>query len=327
MKSAMDPVSRRMLKGSLFLVVLLALCCGAITESAAITEEQIRDAVLGKTPVDLGTMDLNKDGKVDVADVVVIHRGSGMIETPISNMTEGIGSVIVRVNFTFPISGTLSFNVSGTATEGVDYQLPNKSVTVNGSSVDIPLTIIDDAIVEEKVETIVFSFYGDALGYIPAGYIDRTIYIYDNDSVWDGTIEIGVTALHFQMKIIQSATGTAASLMTDGNGIIPMNGTSNEWPATGVSLSGTSFGATVASISIPSSLTNTGVTMERKFVFQADTQQAGHVVEPESEIRGVVTEYLTSSATYLNRQTVGTFVLLRQVPEIETVNPPLESVP
>lgn len=79
MKSTKKPIGRRrIIAWGLFLSLLLTLFLMSnpltIPPCAAVTESEIRDAILGKTEQDFNTMDLNEDGKVDVADVVYLKR-------------------------------------------------------------------------------------------------------------------------------------------------------------------------------------------------------------------------------------------------------------
>jgi len=75
-------VAKRIKKCKLLLPLLLFISlflCGVIAHAEDITERLILDAILGKTPADLNTMDLNKDGKVDAADLVYFkNHGSGL---------------------------------------------------------------------------------------------------------------------------------------------------------------------------------------------------------------------------------------------------------
>ena len=141
--------------------------------------------------------------------------------------------------------------------------------------------------------------------------------------------------LHFQMKIIQDPSGTAGALVTDGYGIIPLNGASKEWPASTISLDQSRFDAAVAGIMIPANLTLTNTDLERRLVFFADESNPDHVVKPDSEIQGQVTEYLYSDShpqfNRLNsggedRGIKGKFTLLKKIDVVEPRQPELQDV-
>lgn len=314
---------------SLFLtpMLIISLFFGGFTNQAGgVTEEEIRDAILRGDTYNAG-IDLNQDGKVDVADLVKLLRSMQVGKSAL-RVSEGDGTVKVRVNFASRFTGTLGISVSGTAVEGTDYQTLPRSFTMDRTSVEIPITLIDDDVVED-VKTIVLTFsYEDNNGSktIPLGApADYTVYIVDNDSLWRGTINNNGIALHFQMKIIQVGSETKGYLVTDGYGIIPQNGTGadpNEWPATTMTLRNGLFNATVDSVAIPMALTLTNVDLKREFVFQAASGQGNHIVKPDSEIRGTVTESIKSSSeTYLNRTITGSFTLLKQISKVSAISP------
>jgi hypothetical protein len=237
-----------------------------------------------------------------------------------TNVQEGSETTSVKVNFSKSFSGTLRYTVSGTALSISRYE---GNIAVNGKSVDIPVTITEDEEVQVTLRTIVLNIYyleeeRLRLGYVPGSSTEHTIYIHDNDAIWSGTLEINYTAVNFQMKIIQGSTSTFGALFTDGYGIIPKNGEDEEWPAASISLSETLFDATVQGITIPSNSILANVDMERKFVFHADSQAPGHSVDPESHIRGTLTEYLVStSSPQFNRTILGTFTLIKQIANVD----------
>ncbi len=78
---------------------------------------------------------------------------------------------------------TVSYSLSGTATNGVDYSNLSGSVTfaAGQSSVDIPIDIIDDNDVE-GAETVTISLLGDS-NYNLGNSVDGTITIADNDDL------------------------------------------------------------------------------------------------------------------------------------------------
>ncbi|MCP4105251.1 MAG: hypothetical protein GY749_06905 [Desulfobacteraceae bacterium] len=300
---------------------------------AQTSEQNLREAILKNggnfTEEQLEEMDQNNDGKLDVSDIVNLLKSTSA-STPVSNfdsftsvIEEGNSTANIKVNFSTAFSGALEFTITGTATNGNDYEVLNSSIPVDGAYVNIPVAVTDDDTLEETAETIVLTL-NEGSGYVPGASTTHTIYIYDNDAVWNGTIETNGTALHFQMKIIQTPTKTTGALFTDGYGIIPLNGTNEEWAADYISLSPTLFSAIVDRIDIPKSHILANVDLERKFVFQANSQQ-GDIVEPDSEIIGKVDEFVTcSSAKQFEYHSAGTFILLKPIPNVAIQSLPLE---
>lgn len=314
------------------------------------TKQNVIDAVLGRktfTNEELQEMDVNKDKKVDVADLVKLGIAAADFAEGTSEVWEGDGTVNVVVNFSQKYTGVLKYLVGGTAVSGADYQALNGSVNVEGqSSAIIPITIIDDNILDEtlseadnkqhiRVETIILTLYYEdnaGLGYVPGSKTQHTVYIHDNDALWNGTIANNSAQIHFKMSIIKDASGIKSSLLTDGNGIIPLRQdtvvidgmTLSEWYASASDASETSFSATINDIAIPGTGTVFHAGLKRGFTFNADAAQAGNKVDWKSAIQGVVTENIYSTEnTYLNREIKGTFILLMQLPPIEAQKPKL----
>lgn len=126
----------------------VALVC---TSMAAVTEEALRDALLGKTSVDLATMDLNGDGVVDVADLVAVlkqNRIEVSFSTATSEIDETTGTHKVVLTSSRSLTGVIRYSVGGTATSGTDYQALPGTVAINGTTATITLTILSDKVYE-----------------------------------------------------------------------------------------------------------------------------------------------------------------------------------
>lgn len=87
----------------------------------AVTESEIRDAILDKTEPDFNTMDLNKDGLVDVADLVQFIKAHGSFPTDLYGYVWLIAAVfspengnIIPIRYPFAISITKDEVVSTT---------------------------------------------------------------------------------------------------------------------------------------------------------------------------------------------------------------------
>jgi hypothetical protein len=71
MYSVIKPIDyKRIVTWGLFLTLIFTLLPPSIQLTLALSEQEIRDAILGKTEPDFNTMDLNEDDEVDVADLV-----------------------------------------------------------------------------------------------------------------------------------------------------------------------------------------------------------------------------------------------------------------
>ncbi|MXW15264.1 MAG: hypothetical protein F4Z76_10175, partial [Rhodothermaceae bacterium] len=102
-----------------------------------------------------------------------------------SSVEEGIGTQNVRVTLTSaPASDlTLSYTLSGTADEDVDYTIINSGTIImpaKTSSVDIPVVITNDT-EGELVETVILTLM-PATGYTVGSQKEHTLTIKDNDT-------------------------------------------------------------------------------------------------------------------------------------------------
>jgi len=122
------------------------------------TKQDIKDAILEKnlvSPDQLNNMDTNKDGKLNVADIVSLINVVNFAVKD-SEAYENQGNHSIQVNFNTHYSGTLNFSFSGTAERYTDFSLSNDSINVDGNSATIDLSIEPDTIFEGQ-ETIVIN--------------------------------------------------------------------------------------------------------------------------------------------------------------------------
>jgi len=141
------------------LLVWVILLINPAPLQAEVTEQDILDAILGKRTfpeAQLQEMDLNGDGKVDVADAVYFQLSIASFATAASEADENTGTHDVVVNFNKPFSGILRYTIGGTATQGEDYSALSGTVDIDGSSVSIPIPVASDTVYEGS-ETIVLS--------------------------------------------------------------------------------------------------------------------------------------------------------------------------
>ncbi|MCC6490995.1 MAG: hypothetical protein IT364_26140, partial [Candidatus Hydrogenedentes bacterium] len=119
------------------------------------TEENMRDAIQGRetfTEQEEELLDINKDGKIDVADMVSllkdINTPVALFNEPETSVGEGDGTVDIEITMTKQFNGTLNVVVTGTAASGSDFTLGAQSVSVNGTTAALSIDITDDAEVE-----------------------------------------------------------------------------------------------------------------------------------------------------------------------------------
>lgn len=302
----------------LTLIVVLLLSSDRLTvaQSDSVAEQEIRDAVLNRIEEDLDTMDLNEDGKVDVADLVNLVKSAGPT-TPVasfdlvsSKVSEGDGTAVIQVNFTTHFFGTLGFMVSGTAEESIDYYALTGSVVVDGISVDIPIQIIDDLELEKQETIIITLDQADPQDLIIGVPQEYTLRIEENDAVWHGGFQVHNLSMGFEMEIAQDASSYQAVLKSDGYGTLP----AGEWPVE-LEITQEAFSATIGPIQINEQDTLLGTAFDRTIVLEATpNSNDGHVFELDSAIVGNMSDSLEpqlDSRKYLRTTIHGTFSLIK----------------
>ena len=148
---------------------LAVAACGALwmmspNSVLAVSESQLKDAILKHQTFqqeELDEMDLNRDNRVDVADLAYLLRiPFASFAVSDFNLVEGQASQI-EVTFSEPFTGPLRFRIRGDATVGNDIalgsgitKLPNTEdgetyqiMVTNGVTVSIPLQpVVDDRV-------------------------------------------------------------------------------------------------------------------------------------------------------------------------------------
>ncbi len=309
------------------------------------TEVDIRDAITGREIFSEGetaALDLNADGMVNVADSVFLLRTQPQstpvvsFETSTSQVSEGGGTASVSLTVSTFYQGSVQYGLSGTATDSTDFTAPSGTVQVDGIGADLLIPILDDELLDEydetesAVETIVLTLFyeeGAGLDYVPGKYIEHTVFVTDNDAIWNGSIDMEGTSVHFSMVIVQGASSLSASLIGDGYGIIPANPPDNTWPCTAVSLNDTQFTASAGPMAIAPALTLTAAELGRSFGFAADEAVEGDMVDGDSLIRGAVSEVLDSPKDQFTVSKVGGFTLVKAIASYDLPYPALEDAP
>ena len=166
-----------------------------------------------------------------------------------SSAAESAGTRSVNVNLSSaaPSGGlTLSYGVTGTATAGSDFTIPNSgtlSVAAEATSAVIPVAISDDG-TEESDETVILTLTGGT-GYTLGGTTVHTLTITDNDGDREGMATVSVSDAE-GYKACENITfkisvNRAIDAVTDPNGIGISVRTRESTPVTAVE--GTDFHA------------------------------------------------------------------------------------
>jgi len=227
------------------LCLVLIVSSSALAQTRLITKQNIADAILERQtflPVEMDSLDLNRDGTVNIADLTFfLLRTLNLVpsvsfETSNSKAFEGDGTLPVRLVFTkeIEVATTLTFTAGGTATygEGGDYTIAGYdfvagqgTIALNPGDTEavILITLADDAVFDEGVETVTFSLTGGSTQtYFLGPGQTHTFYIDDNDSVWfaGADFENGGRYESFRLEITQN-NGTFDGRVLSDDLLIP----------------------------------------------------------------------------------------------------------
>ena len=300
-----------------------------------ISETTIRDAILGR--VDLSEfereqLDFNEDGQLDVADLVIFLKQiepipKATFESYTSRTTEGSETAGVTVLFSRAFTGTLNYSLGTvtTATEGTDFASVGGTVSVDGTSVDISIPLVDDLDLEamETVELVL----EDGTGYEIGTRSNHTLYIDENDSTWHGTMALQQRAMGFALTIRRDGSTAEADLRGDDTGMIPESDTPDAgWAMQNLEISENSFLAHIENIPVPQEQTSRlGTTFTRSLTFATVQGKDDTILDTRSEIEGDITMTLvpdSAAFAHLQRTVSGTFHMVKapvqsNVPEAE----------
>lgn len=309
--------------------VLLAIGLLSLSPGPLHAQNMIR-YLLGEEnldPADLATVDRNNDGIFDIADFIFLLN---LGDPPIANFAESTSTAIeenirleIPVIFDTPFQGDLSWEISGTAELDQDYSIPVTSLAVHGTTALIPIDLIDDDVIDPVTKTIEIQLVS-ATGYRLGGVQSHTIYLSDNDRVWDGAIIEGYSEFPIAVEIVQLDGQVSGSLVSDGSGSLP-EGT---FPLENVLMEGDVFQADVevAGETVTSSLF--GTTLNRRFEFRAGPG-IGLAYLTEDLMQGAMTQrFIAEDAddAYLNREIDSNFILTRRPLQVPVIPPPLIDV-
>jgi len=239
------------------------------TETVVITLANASSTTFGTFPVSNtpATVNIADDDNTAANKVVHITKVSDAAE-PATNGAFNIG---LPNGITVAEDVTVHYQVSGTATNGVDYQTLNGTITIPAgqNNVNLPVNVIDDKIVEGTENVIVtltdgastnFAFTGDPT----AG--NATLYIADDDAA--GTLSIVKT-----IDAAEPATNGQFSISLP-TGITYANDITVNYTVTGTATPGADYSTLSGSILIPAgqnSVTLTVPVLDDKIIENTET--------------------------------------------------------
>jgi hypothetical protein len=213
--------------GEFFRVIGIFLGTGLDPDGDGLPEAL--ETLLGTNP---GKFDTDEDGfsdgveyaygtnpvlKTSSPDLTNLPRAEFAEAKSFSN--EGSETHEVLVKFNKPYTGTLKYNVLAlsTAKVTVDYQTLSLAVTVTGTSVVIPITWIDDDVINPERVLFLEIETDDALPYARGGQTRHMILLSENDAWWSGVLSDKYAQRNFQLKLVHIG-GTTEATFSAGAG-------------------------------------------------------------------------------------------------------------
>ena len=295
------------------------------------SEQDIRDAILGTktfTQDQLRAMDLNTDGKVDVADLVYkVSDGEPMLvsfKESMSTAYESEGVVSIPLVYTAGFTGSVSYVVSGSAVAGMDFGALPGTIMLDGTgNTAITVSLIDDlhiTVDDEKGPVsryIVFDLKAnnDKL-YEPSFITSHTLIIQDNDAYWNGIIEDLYAARQFRLAVCRNNSQVEVMLHSNGSGPF----LEGEWPAS-VSESGGLLVLRFGPIDVPANQTTADVAFKRELELQLPDNIGSAEIQL---VTGVAFDKILSPAhAHLKRETGAKVTLVRSFQDMNLPLPEL----
>ena len=329
-----SPFLFRRNKSGCLMALFLALLPLSRTEATIVSEQSLRDAVLNRISTDATTWDLNQDGKVNVADLVLASRYATEVSFayPSTTAVESLTTVNVPLTFTRPLSGVIQYDVSGTAVSGTDFIPLTGSLSVNGTNATCSIQLKDDLAINDP-RTIILKLRSpptNSATFALGAQCIHTVFINDNDATWQGQMTTDGLQLPFTLAILQSNTVYQASVTSDGSGALP----AGLWP-TVLTVNSNAFFATIGPIAVQNTNTLLNVAFsEWLYLSSVPATNAQHALDMTSSIVGSIREefiFQDASQQHLNRvgtnAVVGTFTLQKTTPKLTRTQPTLITYP
>ncbi|MCI5196561.1 MAG: hypothetical protein D3919_10075 [Candidatus Electrothrix sp. AW5] len=277
---------------------------------------------------ELHAMDINNDGSLDTADLIIYVRQNNsdaavsfLVSESIVN--EGEDSLSLAVEYTEDYSGSLRYIVEGTAVSGQDFQTLSGSLPVSSRLEHITLNFIDD-LEAEDVESIRITLLPDIDYHIGAAQ-QHTVYLYDNDAVWQGNLHIDGMLTGFELLLAQSGSDYTASVSSDGSDGLP----AGTWP-TSLSVSQDSFSLMLGPVTLEPEDTLLTAQFDRTILLTAQSDNAMHTFDLNALIQGDMIEEIDASKAQFsrlgNRAVTGSFTLVKNPSFVPAAESSLENL-
>lgn len=300
---------------------------------AVVTESNLRSVILGQATsfsnTELTAMDINQDALVDVADLIKYvatlgPRPQGVyFEISETTVTEG-GTATLHVGNTVGFSGTAYYVLEGTAVCGTDYLAPPggcstapRALTLSGSGADLQIQTVDNLQVS-PTRTLIVTLLPDA-NYALGSAQQQSVYIGENDLVWQASISVDGLVYGFPVEISQNGSTYGVVIRSDGSMGLPVG----NLPIANPIASPTTFSITTGLIPVAYDATLLNVPLYRRISLNATA------VDFNGTISGTMSESIigTGAATQFTQDggssITGTFVMQKPPSVLPVLNAPL----
>jgi hypothetical protein len=354
------------LRGAALFSLGVALSLAAGGQSQLVNEENLRDAIVGRrifAPIELNSLDLNRDGKLDVTDLTYhLFRLTNAVPSVsfleyTTRVVEGGGEIQIDLVLTkpFPFPMDVSYTISGTATHGPkasggDFTTGGfQPVTSSGivtfpadaTTATLTLFVTDDAVMEGTEVINLTLSGGSLLTYFLGAQQSHIVYLNDNDGLWTAGLEFseGAGYLGFEMEIIQDEGEFSGRVLANA-GVVPMPdefdpGRSGEdgWAAQFFSAKN-ALRIEIGPLPVDSSLSFFKIPYVRRYVLEAAPGVPDYAYDPNKAMGGRAEEVLepvqsrlgpvSEDLLYLRRESLGRFGLIKHPTSVHVEEVPLQ---
>jgi hypothetical protein len=241
---------------------------------------------------------------------------------------------LARITLDKPFTGTVKYAVvpaNSTAVAPGDYTAPSGTVSVNGTSANIPITWTDDATVKgDRMLALDIVALGTD-GYRTGGRSRHVIRLEDNDWYWNGAAQDTYAQRNFRIRLTRNGAASQVAFVAgagnDGLPLTVVGDTTSQteglvpvgtFPGTVQFNTPTHFRVTSPAMPLPvaTSGITAGVTDFTRTLVLDSLPAVGSFHEiTTTRIAGNYTETLASvSSPHLNRTITGMFVIARDIP-------------